>query len=327
MKASLKTKEDQVKALLAADRREDAMNLLFALVKACAAAHKFDHAERLYQQMMDVDALAIDLVVRAAELIEEEKNRAIDRKHLHLWKNWYNQLKQEERSAFFFATSPFSFSPGDVLFRKGEMNDTLFFVDEGALNLVSVSDTGQEVVLRRVGPGSFAGEETFYKSSVCTSSLVALMPGEGRIFTRNALLSLSETLPGLGPKLRDFTISAPSEGQTVQAKGINRRSHKRIPVQGSIVFQPLGQKDTAPAQGRMADISQGGLSFYVKTANGQAVRQLLGNRLGMKFLLPHTGNPQPVVCKGEVTGVLCHMDYEYSIHVKFDSLLDAKNFT
>jgi hypothetical protein len=246
------------------------------------------------------------------------------------WKAWYARLLPEERSAFFFACEPLSFSPGTTLFRQGEGNTSLYFVDQGVLQLFAASDKGQEVLVRRVGPGDLAGEDTFYKSSVCTTRLVALTAGSCQVLSREALMVLDETVAGLGPKLRAFCSQGRSPSEMLQAKGVNRRAHKRIPAQGVIVFQVLsGEKKGATAsllKGRMADISAGGLSFYVKTANGRGIRQLLGRYLGMKFLLTASGNPQPLVCKGVVTGVLCHMDNEYSIHVKFDKLLNPMLF-
>ncbi|TYT74823.1 cyclic nucleotide-binding domain-containing protein [Desulfobotulus mexicanus] len=331
MKEILKAKEIQLKSLLAAGRRAEAMDLLFELVVIFARMGQFERAEMLRQKMMALDSLAIQQIVAAAERIEQEKNKAIDKEHMALWKPWYTRLAPEERSAFFFATEPLLFSAGESLFRQGEKNRSLFFVDRGSLQLISVSDGGQETLIRRLAPGTFAGEDTFYKTSVCTTSLVALTAGACRVLKRKKLLPLAEKVPGLAPKLQDFCLEGRSSSAVLQSKGINRRMYKRIPAQGVIVFQVIPKESgqgSSPGlfKGRMSDISAGGLSFYVKTGNDKNVRQLLDAKLGMKFVLSASGNLQPMVCKGVVTGVLSHMDNEYSVHVKFSKPLDPMLF-
>ncbi|MCW7755311.1 cyclic nucleotide-binding domain-containing protein [Desulfobotulus sp. H1] len=332
MKEYIKCKEGQLKALLAAGRTSEAIDLLLELVVFLSEKKQFRAAEQLHQKMMDIDSLAIGPIVAAAEKIQQEKNKAIDKKHMAIWKSWYARLVPEERSAFFFASSELSFEAGTILFQQHKKNDVLFFVDQGALQLVSVSDKGSEALVRRIGPGEFAGEDTFFRASICTTSLMALSAGCCRTLKKEALAVLDETVPALRPKLLDFCMEKRSASEVLQSKGINRRAHKRVPAQGLIVFQIVsaggaqGSEQQKIFKGRLSDISAGGLSFYVKTANEKGIHQLLGKVLGMKFVLAKSVNAQPVVCKGVVTGVLSHLQNEHSVHVRFEKLLNPMLF-
>lgn len=327
---ALAEKERQVEALILRNQRHEAIQELYRLVVSHAKAKNFQKAESLRERMLDVDEMALSEIIAAGDIIEREKTQAIDKTHQDIWHDLYGRLNQEEQNALYFATAQETCEPGEVLFHQGGRNTALYLMDRGEMKLV-YTDGARETLVKTIRAGEIAGADTFYRTSLCTTSLIALSPGVYHKLDRGALTKLEETQPGLGPKLRDFCLKFSSESEVLKAKGLNRRVHKRITTEGSLVFQVLssvGKPVSAKLiKGQMADISAGGLSFYLKTANDQNVRQLLGRRVAMKFILPRARNSQPVMQRGQVTGVLSHLSNDYSIHVKFDSLLDPHQFS
>lgn len=61
---------------------------------------------------------------------------------------------------------------GEVLFREGEENCTIYLVDSGSLRIVK-SDDGVEVELSRVGPDGMLGELAFLYENVRTATAIA----------------------------------------------------------------------------------------------------------------------------------------------------------
>ena len=70
---------------------------------------------------------------------------------------------------------------GELLFRAGEKDDTLYIVNSGKIRIYRLSDAGKEQMVRLLNPGDFTGEWTIFhpgavhekfaeaveKSSVC----------------------------------------------------------------------------------------------------------------------------------------------------------------
>ena len=69
------------------------------------------------------------------------------------------------------------------------------------------------------------------------------------------------------------------------------------------------------------DISKGGLSFYFQSKNQEAVRNLIGRNIGVRFELPVDGKPKMVALAGVVHGVQSHPLDEYSVHLQFNRRL------
>ena len=77
-------------------------------------------------------------------------------------------------------------------------------------------------------------------------------------------------------------------------------------------------------KGELSDISIGGLSFVIRISKQETARLLLGRKMNIKFVIPSGSSKQKIDKNGTVIGVRAHPFDDYSIHIKFDSLLDKK---
>jgi CRP-like cAMP-binding protein len=322
----LKKIEQEIKAHIDAGNTEKAVRIVYEAVVHFAKEKQFTTAEALRDKIYDIDPLALTEIVEAAEIIELEKNESIDKNHQGIFKDLYSDLTPEEGNAIFFAMEEVTFSSGDNFFSQGHKNNELFFVDKGSLKLLH--QKGKEnIFIEDVKPGNIAGTESFFKTSVCTTSLVGDLEGSLHVLKKNKLDRLAEEYPGLSPKLQDFAYRLKSTSDLLKEKGLNRRVYKRFKTNGAIVFQILSGSGKAIGKvlkGKLSDVSAGGLSFYFTTSNERNVNLLLGRDLMMKFIIPESRNRTELKKKGQVLSVLPQMNHEYSIHLKFDSILDPK---
>ena len=329
MRDVVREMEPTVDRLVQEGRTADAVSLLLKLVIAYSKSRNFAKAERLRDRMLQVDPMALSEIIAAGEAIEEGKSSAIDQKHLDVWSDMYARFSEEERNALYFAMQREALPPGEFLFIQGMKSEVLFFLDEGELKL-AYSDETREFVLKQIRPGMVAGEETFYKTMLCGASLTAETSVTFHRLDRQALMGLAAEHPGLVPKLRDYCIGVKSATDVIREKGFDRRAHKRIATKGEVGFQVLGASgeplSPQPLKGTLADISAGGLSFFVHTTNGSKVRKLLGYEVKMKFVVPESNLGKPIETRGRVTGVLAHLNNEYSVHVKFGTPIDPRFF-
>jgi CRP-like cAMP-binding protein len=322
----LKKLEHEIRTYLDNGNKDKAVGAVYEAVVFFAKKKEFAKAEALRDKIYEIDPLALTEIVESAEVIEREKNDAIDKNHQSIFKTLYSELTPEEGNALFFSMKEEAFGSNDVFFKQGEKNRHLYFVNKGSLKILHKKDN-EDIFIREVVPGSIAGVESFFKTTVCTNTLTGSSRGVCHVLDKDRLDKLKEEFPGLEPKLRDFAYTLKTTSTLVQEKGVNRRIHKRFSTRGAIVFQILsasGKSIGKVLKGKLSDVSSGGLSFYFTTSNERNVKLLLGRDLMMKFIIPESKNRVDIKKKGKVLSVLPQMNHEYSIHLKFDTLLDPK---
>ncbi len=324
----LKKIEQEIESKMEAGEKEEALHIVYNAVLSFARSKDFQKAEYLRDKIYEIDSLALTEIVESTEIIEHEKKDAIDKGHQNIFKNLYDSFAPEEGNAFFFALEEIHFSTGDYFLKQGEMNDSLYFLDKGTLKLIHQKGK-EELFIKDVNPGEIGGVDSFFKTTVCTNSLIADSNGSLHFLKKSVLDSMQDKFAGMKPKIREYAQSMQNTLSALEKSGINRRVFKRLPSNGMIVFQILSSSGKAiekVLKGRLADISGGGLSFYFTTANKKNVNLLLGRDLVMKFVLPEYIDNSEFKKKGRVLSVLQHMHHEYSIHLKFDKIFDIEIF-
>ncbi|GBC59681.1 hypothetical protein DENIS_0622 [Desulfonema ishimotonii] len=303
------------------NRTEEAVKLLFQLIVKYAKEKNFEKAEALRDRLFEIDAMALDEIIKSAEIIEQEKSEAMDHNHMDIWSDFYSTLTTEEKNIFYFSLKKADYGPDEPVFLQKEKNQRLYFVNQGQLKLFfSQNDTEQ--LIKTLRPGCIGGEDTFFSISLCTTSLVTLSPVRLNYLEQSTFLEWQVKYPALTAKLQSFCNKKGISGPDIlKKKGINRRAHERFKVSGSIRFQVLnasGKPIGKAFKGDLSDISVGGLSFFIKTANRKNALTLLGRRLRVRFVIPVGETEVEAEQAGAITGVINHLFSDYSIHMKFD---------
>ena len=77
--------DDQIKELVKGGNIEAAVKALYDAIVSAAKNKNFSRAEELRELLSEVDAMALTEIVKAGEIIEQEKNRSIDFSHRQIW--------------------------------------------------------------------------------------------------------------------------------------------------------------------------------------------------------------------------------------------------
>jgi CRP-like cAMP-binding protein len=320
---NLEQMEKEVDRLVETNDTSGAVKLLVELVGKQARARDFVKAEALRERLMAVDDMALSEIIKTAEIIEEAKSGALDRDHVETFAPLYAELNEEETNALFFDMQPVNAAAGEVLYREGEPNGRLFFLNRGQLNL-HFSRDGRENLISVLEPGAIAGQDSFFVSSYATASLTAQTEARLQVLDFSRVAAWREKLPGLPDKLEQFCRRR-GVGDLVAAKGLERRASRRIKVEGQVAAQMLndrGEPAGKPFRGDLSDLSNSGMAFYIK-ATDRAARMLLGRRLLVRLSIQTPGKNQMVERKARVVAVNAVYIGDYSVHLKFDQPLKS----
>jgi CRP/FNR family transcriptional regulator len=93
----------------------------------------------------------------------------------------FNHLEEEQKAKIAESAETLELQKGEMLFRAGEKDDTLYIINTGKIRIFRLSDSGKEQLVRILNPGEFTGElaifqpeevhenyaEALQKSSIC----------------------------------------------------------------------------------------------------------------------------------------------------------------
>jgi predicted Zn finger-like uncharacterized protein len=326
--SSLSKEEQLVEEYIKQDNQEAAAKVLFELIVKYAKQKNFNKAEALRDKLYEAAPMALNEIVKSGEIIEEEKSQSIDPNHLKVWNDLYNRLESGEANELYYTMQPCSFTVGQTVFKQGDNNSNLYFVQDGQLELSRYDQKyGQEKVLKKLKAGDVANLEPFFSFTVCTTSLIAVNESKLTYLENSILEKWTDTFPGLGAKLSSFCHGQNKVSDLVKKTGANLRAYERFIVSHRAVIQLLdstGKTVQNPFKISLFDISAGGFSFGLKINRREQAAQFLGHQLYMQTVYRLEGTPQKVGRKGKIVAVHLQSFGESSIHVQFQSPLDEK---
>ncbi|MHC1728670.1 MAG: Crp/Fnr family transcriptional regulator [Syntrophobacteraceae bacterium] len=318
--------EELIQKYLDEDNRPAAVKLLFELVAACAKEKNFKAAEALRERIFEVDPMALSEIIRSGEIIEEEKNQAIDKDHRITWSKLYNNLNVEEANALYFALNHATYEMDEVIHRQGERKPRLFFLNSGRAKIIYFQND-REVFLKSVEPGQTTGEDAFFSYTVCTTTLIALTKTEVSYLDADQLKMWKTTLPVLESKLLDFVSGTEKITELLKARELDRRNLKRISAGGRGMVHLMsrsGNPAGKPFRVDLCDISRGGMCFFVRITRKETASLLLGQRLCVAYLNPGMDPSKTINQQGIIVAVRFHPFEDCTINVKFDNPLSEE---
>lgn len=316
-------KEARVDALVRQKDTDAACGLLLELVAEYAKEKNFKKAEELYNRLYEVDPMALTEIVRAGEIIEEEKSESVDREHLEIWSDLYATLSTTEGNALYYSMKTKSFEADEPIMEQGTFNNRLYFINKGEVKALYLQEN-REFLIGMIGPGQIIGQTPFFSASVCTLSLVPMNRVKTTFLETDVLKKWKNDVPALESKLYDYCMKHDSVKKALDEKNIERRTNKREKLSGRIRFALLDKSGKAMGNaysGEIADISAGGMSFIIKSSKKETVRMLLGRRLRVMFDLPLKNHEKPHRIDQAMTVIAAQPQAfdDYSVHLKFDT--------
>jgi CRP-like cAMP-binding protein len=322
-KATMQDSIDREKLLekyLRENNTEAAVEILFDLIVKNAMAKNFSEAEQLREKLFEVDPMALDKIVKSAEIIETSKIAAIDPAHRDIWSHLYERLTTEEKIALYYGMKKANFEAEQIIFRQGEMNSNLYFINAGRLKMYYHRDK-HGILLKTVGPGDIAGEDTFFSNSTCTFSIMADSPVKLTFLEKTVLQKWQDEVPSLASKLQGYCAELESINDLLQKKELERRAHRRYAVSGNATVQITADPDNKVFKVDLSDISASGVSFTMSTSS-KAAESLLGRHLNLKLVFHHTFPELRIDQNGSIVGIHHQLFNDYLINVKWEEPLD-----
>lgn len=321
MAATLSEHEAKIEQYIQSGRTEKAVELLYQMAVASAKKGFFEKSEAYRDRLYEVDSMALSRIVSVNEVIEVQKSKRMPPDYREQWASFFQKLSEEESNAFFFALKQVEVDGDRTILKQGSPNDRLFLVQQGRLKAIYI-DHEKELLLRKLSSGDIFGQDTFFSVNVCTATIRTQTPVRLSCITRKAMEQLNKKYNTLESNLKKVCSTIPSLTEAIRKKGIDRRAFKRYNLRCKISFQLLGSDNPKAVQrsitAEMWDISKRGLSFYFQSKNREAVRNLIGRPLGVKFDLNIDGAVKTVAITGVVQGVDSHPLEEYSIHLQLN---------
>ena len=319
--------EEVVGKYVAEGRKDDAVKVIFELIERHAKQKNFTKAEALRDRLFEVDPGALMEIVKAADIIDEQKSKAVDKNHMEVWSLLYSGLSVDESNTLHFAMQERNCEANETVFSQGDEDASLYFIDQGQLKMV-YSHQGYEYLIKDIGPGELVGADTFFANAAfCTHSLITLSRVKLNYLENKAVEKWEQECPRVFSRLVDHCGRFQPVEELLKKKGYDRRAHKRINFSAKGVIQFLdsaGQPSGRAILVTLADLSMGGASFYLRFTKQATAGLLLARGLLMKFAVSVGGSQKDVTKRGLVVGVRNHGFGEYSLHIKFDKLLPDK---
>ncbi len=318
------SEETRVRQLLKSGRKPEAVAIIMKYIEAAAKQRLFDKAEKLREKLIEIDSMMLTEIIRAAEIIEEEKIASILPEHLEIFEPLAKVLSEEEFSALYHAMSLEQYKNGEIVVQQGAFLSKLFFVTNGELQTTALVND-QHIPLNKIEAGQVLEGGSFFEASVWTINVNSLGT-ELLVLPRKQLEKLSENYPAIETKLIDFCAQFPSPSKILGRHKKNRRKFQRIPYSGRVSVTLLDKNHKAKAasfKGDLFDISRGGLAFSIRSSKKKNANLLLGNSVNLTL---QSGSGIKSLTK-EFTGVIVAVrghhvvSNEYSVHVDFDRVL------
>ncbi len=322
--------EQQVRDLLEQRNNGRAKVFLTDLIEKTARLKQFDQAEKLRDWLIKIDPLALTEIIRAAEIIENEKTSSIDKDHLETWFALYDILTTEEFNALYYSLEHKQYTTESLIIKQGEIHPSLYFINSGRVKLFYYDNEG-ETLVKIMGRGEVVGASAFFDASVWTINVAALGYAEISVLALEKIKSWQREYPALESKLHDFCMKFDGLKDYFSRIGKDRRGDERVSISGRVTTVLLDRygKDTGIAsKGDLTDISPGGISFFVHLAQKKNARLLLGRNVRVVLPVELVVSGGAFSTEGTIVAVRPHrvMHNEYSAHVSFDQPLGRDDF-
>lgn len=314
---------EDIEELLQVGNLEKATAIMYKKIIDTARAKQFTTAETLRDKLLEINPDALQDVIRAAEIIEEEKSSPTTSVQAEIWDDLYARLSTDEYDAFLSLLRTENYKKDERIVGTDEIDPCLYFLSSGAVRLSCLC--GQhETFLKRLKPGEVLGVGPFFSASVWTVNLTALQKTSLQVLRRQDFMKMEKLLPDLEEKLLEFCSKKDIIPDLIKMSGRDRRDCARYPVNitvNHVLLDPYGDSSGRRVfHGEMIDISRGGLSFSIRISKKENAHLLLGRQIISEIKLK---NKEVLKCFGLIVGVNYQHEIvkEYSVHVKFYSEL------
>lgn len=300
------------------------INGLSNKIRISVEAGDFEAAERLRDKLIEIDPMAIGEAIKTAELIEKGMSAAIDKDHLAIWPDLYDQLTIEERNCFFHSMKKYDLPDKTVLLKYGSLNNRLFFIEKGRVTVGLPNEANKIKVLAQLGRGDVLGEYTFASIALCSATAITKTKVQLRCLEGQKVKNWEYSHPVLHGKILEYCNKYGRIDQIIEMKKRKDHKYQRYPVQGrvnAVLLENGEQKKKVSFKGELVEISRSGTSFSIRFNKRAIVKKLLTRSFSLEFTISTKGKKINFSCTGRVVGVSSLLYNDYVLHIGFHDIL------
>lgn len=322
---SVSDEEKWIQDYIANDNPESAAKLLLDLIIKFAKEKNFSKAESLRNQLDQSIPMALSEIVKANEVIEQEKTSSMEQAHLEIWSDLYGSLNSSETVGLYYAMKKCNLEADQSIFKQGEINQNLYFVEKGALTLAfNHPKEDDPVVLTELEAGSVSNTAGFFLSTVVTFSLKAKTASKIKYLKKDVLLKWEKEFPRMVSELNRFCTTKEDINRLIKNSEKDRRAYERFRVSSKAEVQdldPAGNPLRKKLKVMLSDISEGGLCYESMITKRESADQLLGNQVIVKIWYQTSAGLQKEIGRGKIVAVNIIPFSKSTIHFQFDQPL------
>ncbi|MFW2368530.1 MAG: cyclic nucleotide-binding domain-containing protein [Desulforhopalus sp.] len=296
-------------------------------IKIVAEAGDFETAEKLREKLIETAPLATGEAIKSAELIKKEMSAAIDKEHLEIWSDLYKSLTLEERNTLFHSLKKYVVKPKKMLLKQGTLNNRLFFIEKGIVNIRLPAEPGKVKVLTQLGRGNILGEYSFAIIALCSATAVTGTNVEMRCLESKSTEKWHDNYPELYKKIMNYCYQHGSMEQIKARTEQEDRRYPRYAVKGhvkAVLLDRSGEETKISFTGELENISRSGVSFSIQSNKKTTVKQFLTQSFSLAVTCGKQGHELNFTLIGRVVHISPMAYNNYILRFSFDTTLPAE---
>lgn len=166
----------------------------------------------------------------------------------------FNHLEKEQMIEIMLAIRPLSFKKGELVYKAGDMSDSLYIVSRGRIRIYRLSESGKEQLVRFLNPGDFTGELALFHVGHHESFAEAAQDTNICMMKRSDLQDLLIKYPSISLKILQEFSSRLQQSERQATRIATEKAETRLALflaecadnQQSLEFVlPMSKKDLA----------------------------------------------------------------------------------
>ncbi|MDA3895842.1 MAG: cyclic nucleotide-binding domain-containing protein [Desulfobacteraceae bacterium] len=250
------------------EKNEQALiSTFYTSIVKYAKQKQFTVAEKLREKLMELVPMALSEIIETGDIIEQEKNAALDPEKMKPFADLFNQFSKSEATAFFFALTHREVKANTPVFEQCQFDDRLYFIQSGRFILSYYdSETRQNIDFAILQKGDVADAETFFSLTSHTTTLTPIEKSNISLLSKTAYDKMLLSNPSIESKLHCFCGNRKKSCRIDHSKRQARRHYKRFSTEIKGQFHKIdanGRASREPVKIHIVDISAGGLCFVM----------------------------------------------------------------
>lgn len=286
----------------------------------------FSKAEQIRESLIRKFPSAARAIVRADEIIDQEKSSAMDPEKIRPWSDLFDQFTTKESIAFYFALKEFTAKPSQAVYQQGSCDNRLYFIRSGQLKVKYFDyDVRKNVAVAVLRKGDLAGIEPFFTFTNHTTNLVAVEESTIMYLDKSAFQKIVLENSGIESKLFRYCEAKQIQAYQTRPETMSRRAYERYKAELAAALWRIDSNDcpvAGPLDGKIVDISSGGVGYRVKSMKIGEAACLHNSRILIAATYSKYGLSHELKKTGTVVSLKFHPMGECSVHIQFEEPMD-----